>query len=107
MPPTLVFSAKLTEAPARGPLDWSSTRKTIVDVSGWSVLPVPLSAMFVTVADSNTIEPTAAAAIVTEPVAVTVPPLTAADAVITSVPVQPFAMYVVSSNTGRRGDRES
>jgi hypothetical protein len=48
------------------------------------------------VADSNWIEPIAAAATVTVPVAVRFVLDTAALAVITSGPLQPFAVYVAS-----------
>ena len=78
IPPTVVFNAKLTVVPTRGPPAWSRTRKITVEVSGWPELPVPRNAMFVGVADTKMIEPITPGATVTVPVAVVVEPLTVA-----------------------------
>ena len=91
MPPTVVSSEKLTVAPARGPPDVSSTWKMTVEVSWLPAAPVPLMATLVGVAETNTIEPTEAAATMTVPVADSSLPLTEAVAVIRSDPLQPFA----------------
>src|SRR5215471_2019523 len=93
MPPTVVFSEKVTLALARGPPEESRTWNTTVEVSGCWALPVPLRAMLVTDAVWKTIEPIEAAATVTLPVADRGPPATAV-AVITSCPEQPLATYV-------------
>ena len=69
MPPTDVFNEKLTFAPETGPLDASLMRKTTVELSGRSTSPVPWSAIFVGVADTNSIEPTVAVAMFTVPFA--------------------------------------
>ncbi len=58
MPPTDVFNEKATFAPWTEPFEASLTRKTTVELSGRSTSPVPWSAIFVGVADTNSIEPT-------------------------------------------------
>jgi hypothetical protein len=95
-PPTVVFKANVTGTPERGPPLESTTLKMTVEVS---LRPVPLRPIVAGVAETNWIEPIAAAAIVTLPVALKVEavPLalvTVAVAVMTSVPLQPFAVYV-------------
>jgi hypothetical protein len=91
MPPTDVLSANVTAAPARGPPDVSSTLKTTVEVADPAALPTPFNVMFDGVAEMNAIEPIAACATVTVPVALRVWLLALADAVITSLPLQPVA----------------
>src|SRR5512138_3718008 len=94
MPPTDVFSEKVTVAPVTGPLDASRTRNTTVEASGCVALPVPWSAMLSGVAETNSIEPTVAAAAVIVPFADRGWLPTVAVAVMTSEPEQPEATYV-------------
>jgi len=93
IPPTVVFNLKVTVAPARGPPLESTTLNMTVDVS---FRPVPLRPMVEGVAETNWIAPTAAAAIVTVPVPVKLLApaelVTLAVAVMTSEPLQPFAV---------------
>jgi hypothetical protein len=85
---------KSTVTPERGPPLESTTLKMTVEV--W-LRPVPLRPIVAGVADTNWIDPTAAAAIVMVPVAVNVdvvPALlvTEAVAVIVSDPLHPIAV---------------
>jgi len=91
IPPTVVFRLKLTLTPGRAPPVASTTLNTTVDVS---VSPVPFSPMEVGVAETNWMDPIAAAATVTVPVAVRLWEPTVAVAVIASGPLQPLAVYV-------------
>src|SRR5579862_8734074 len=94
MPPTLVFKVKLTVAPGRGPPEESTTLKTTVEVSP---SPVPFNPIVVGVAETNWIDPIAAAATVTVPVADRLCDPTVALAVIVSVPLHPLAVYVMEA----------
>ncbi len=91
MPPTLVLSEKVTVAPARGPPEVSSTLKMTVEVAEPPALPTPFSVMVAGVAEMKAIDPTAACATVTVPVAVRFWLFALAVAVITSLPLQPVA----------------
>src|SRR5579862_472464 len=94
IPPTLELSLKLTGVPLRGPPEASSTLNTTVELSGRLASPVPLSAMLVGVAEMNEIDPIAACATVTVPVAVYESVAIVVVAEITSLPLQPLAEYV-------------
>jgi hypothetical protein len=65
--------------------------KTTVEVADPPALPTPFSVMFDGVAEMNEIEPIAACATVTVPVAVKLWLFALAVAVITSLPLQPVA----------------
>ncbi len=65
-PPTVVFRAKVTETPGFGAPVASSTLKMSVEVT---CCPVPFRPMVVGAADTNSMDPVAAAATVTVPVA--------------------------------------
>jgi hypothetical protein len=91
IPPTEELSAKVTLAPARGPPEVSSTSKTTVEVADPPTLPTPFSVMLDGFAEMNAIDPIAACATVTVPVAVKFWPLVVVEAVITSLPLQPVA----------------
>jgi hypothetical protein len=80
-PPTFESRLKATEAPARGPPVASVTLNNTVDVSP---SPVPFKPMVAGVADTNCIDPMAAAATVIVPVAVRLAVPTTALAVMTS-----------------------
>jgi hypothetical protein len=88
-PPTIESRLKVTATPGRGPPVASVTLNITVDVSP---SPVPFKPMVDGVADTNCIDPTAAAATVMVPVAVRLAFATAALAVMTSGPLQPFAV---------------
>jgi hypothetical protein len=89
IPPAVVLRAKFTVTPDLAPPLESTTLNTTMDVS---FNPVPLSPMEDGVADSNWIEPIAAAATVTVPVAVRAAVPTVVLAVMTSGPLQPTAV---------------
>ena len=91
IPPTDVLSDMVTGAPARGPPDVSSTLKMTVEVADPPALPTPFSVIFAGVAEMNAIEPIAACATVTVPLAVRLWLFADAVAVITSLPLQPVA----------------
>jgi hypothetical protein len=91
-----VFNLNVTDTPERGPPLESTTLKMTVDVS---LSPVPLRPIVAGVAETNWIDPIAAWAILTVPVALrfaVVPfvPVTVVVAVMGSDPLQPFAVYV-------------
>jgi hypothetical protein len=95
-PPTVVFRAKVTGTPERGPPLESTTLNMTVEVS---LSPVPFRPIVGGVAETNWIDPIAAAAIVMLPVAerfsvVPAAVVKVAVAVISSVPLQPIAVYV-------------
>jgi hypothetical protein len=89
IPPTFVLNANVTTAPGRAAPVASTTLKMTVEVSA---KPVPFNPIVEGVADTNCIDPTEAEATVTVPLAVRPAPATVAVAVITSAPLQPFAM---------------
>lgn len=88
-PPVVVLRLNDTVTPGRGPPLESTTLNTTVEVS---LSPVPLRPMVAGVAEMNWIEPIAAAATVTVPVAVRFVLATAALAVMTSEPLHPVAV---------------
>jgi hypothetical protein len=89
-PPTVEFSANATLTPGRAPPVESTTLKITEDVSA---NPVPFNPIDAGVAETNWMEPTAAAATVIVPVAVKLCEPTVALAVMTSEPLQPLAVY--------------
>jgi hypothetical protein len=92
IPPTVVLSEKLTELPTLGPPAVLRTLKMTVEVAEPPALPTPFKVIEGGVAETNWIEPTAAVATVTVPVAVSVCDPTAAVAEMTSEPEQPLAV---------------
>jgi hypothetical protein len=94
MPPTLVLRVKLTLTPGFGAPVESSTLKTSVEVEG---CPVPFRPIVVGIAETNWMEPVAAEATVTVPVALRLALPTVALAVMTSEPLHPSAVYVASA----------
>jgi hypothetical protein len=88
-PPTVESRLKVTGTPGRAPPVASVTLNVTVDVSA---SPVPFKPMVAGSADTNCIDPTAAAATVIVPVAVRLLLATTALAVMTSGPLQPFAV---------------
>jgi hypothetical protein len=94
MPPTVVLRDMVTVAPARGPPEVSSTWKTTVEVADPPTLPTPFKVMFDGVAEMKAMEPMAAWATVKVPVAVRFWLFAEAEAVTTSLPLQPVAEYV-------------
>jgi hypothetical protein len=84
----------VTAAPARGPPEVSSTWNTTVEVADPPALPTPFNVIVDGVAEMNEMEPIAAWATVTVPLAVKLWLLADAVAVITSLPLHPVAEYV-------------
>jgi hypothetical protein len=87
IPPTVVFGVKVTDALGLGPPEVLMTLNITVDVA----VPTPFKGMFDGVADTNWIDPTCDAAIVTVPLADSDWLFADAVAVMTSAPLQPVA----------------
>ena len=89
IPPTVVLRVNETLTPGRAPPVESTTLKMTIEVSA---RPVPFSPIETGEAETNWIDPIAAAATVTVPVAVRLVEATVVVAVMTSAPLQPFAV---------------